>query len=66
MSLGTYTYLSGGNDVTARSWASHQCVDSDALLAWAKDRSIDMTEPGLLVKPEDLGSEHITPKTDPH
>lgn len=66
VSLGTYTYLSGGSDVTARSWGSHQCVDSDALLSWAKARSIDMTEPGLLVRPEDLGPEHITQKTEPH
>jgi hypothetical protein len=30
VSLGTYTYLSGGgNDVTARSWGSHQCIDFD-------------------------------------
>ncbi|KAF1962615.1 hypothetical protein CC80DRAFT_570691 [Byssothecium circinans] len=66
VSLGTYTYLSGGNEVTARSWALHQCVDTDALLAWTKARSIDITEPGLLVKPDKLGPEHITRKKDPH
>lgn len=66
MSLGTYTYLSEGIEVTARSWASHQCVDSDALLAWTKARSIDIAQPGLLVKPEELGPEHVTPKKDPH
>jgi hypothetical protein len=68
VSLGTYTYLSGGggNDVTARSWASHQCVDFDSLMAWTKARAIDIFADGVLVKPEDLGSEHMTERTKPH
>jgi hypothetical protein len=66
VSLGTYTYLSGGNDVTARSWASHQCVDFDALMEWTKARSIDIFAKGVLVKPEDVGPEHITERTQPH
>lgn len=66
VSLGTYTYLSGGRDVTARSWSSHQCIDFDALIAWTKERAIDIFEDGALVKPEDLGPEHITQKKEPH
>jgi hypothetical protein len=66
VSLGTYTYLSGTSNVTARSWASHQCVDTDALLSWAKARSIDIFAHGVLVKPEDVGPEHITEKKEPH
>jgi len=67
VSLGTYTYLSGGgNDVTARSWASHQCVDFDALMEWTKARSIDIFAEGALVKPEDVGPEHFTERTKPH
>ncbi|OWY46339.1 hypothetical protein AALT_g2322 [Alternaria alternata] len=67
VSLGTYTYLSGdGNDVTARSWASHQCVDFDALMKWTKSRAIDIFAEGVLVKSEDVGSEHITERTKPH
>ncbi|KAL6704156.1 hypothetical protein ACN47E_008716 [Coniothyrium glycines] len=66
VSLGTYTYLSGSSEVTARSWASHQCVDAEALLSWTKARAIDMTAPGLLVRPEDVGPEHITTKKVPH
>lgn len=67
VSLGTYTYLSGdGNDVTARSWASHQCVDFDALMEWTKSRVINIFAEGVLVKSEDVGSEHITERTKPH
>jgi hypothetical protein len=66
VSLGTYTYLSGGSEITARSWANHQCVDTDALLSWTKARAIDITAEGLLVEPEDVGPEHITQKTEPH
>jgi len=67
VSLGTYTYLSGGgHDITARNWASHQCVDFDALMAWAKARAVDIFADGVLVKPEDVGPEHITERTEPH
>jgi len=67
VSLGTYTYLSGGeNDVTARSWATHQCVDFDALKGWTKARAIDIFADGVLMKPEDVGPEHITERTKPH
>ncbi|KAF7680202.1 hypothetical protein GT037_001853 [Alternaria burnsii] len=66
VSLGTYTYLSGGNDVTARSWASHRCVDFDALMEWTRSRAIDIFADGILVKPEDVGPEHITERTEPH
>jgi hypothetical protein len=64
VSLGTYTYLSGSKDVTARSWGSHQCVDFDALISWTKARAIDLFESDILVKPEDLGPEHITQRID--
>jgi hypothetical protein len=60
VSLGTYTYFSGGDDVTARSWGSHQCVDFDALITWTKQQAIDIFEDGALVKPEELGPEHVT------
>jgi hypothetical protein len=67
VSLGTYTYLSGGgNDVTARSWGSHQCIDFDALMAWTKSRAIDIFAEGVLVKSEGVGPEHITERTKPH
>ncbi|KAL1799376.1 hypothetical protein ACET3X_003413 [Alternaria dauci] len=67
VSLGTYTYLSGdGNDVTARSWASHQCVDFDALMTWTESRAIDIFAEGVLAKPDDVGSEHFTERAKPH
>ncbi|KAI0381223.1 hypothetical protein F5Y04DRAFT_86075 [Hypomontagnella monticulosa] len=66
VSLGTYTYLSGGNDVTARSWGRHQCVDFETLLAWTREHSVDIFQPGVLIKPEDLSPEYITEKTPPH
>jgi hypothetical protein len=66
VSLGTYTYLSGGSDVTARSWGNHQCIDFDALISWTKERAVEIFEDGVLVKPEEVGPEHITQKTVPH
>ncbi|KAI5859361.1 hypothetical protein GGS23DRAFT_324159 [Durotheca rogersii] len=65
VSLGTYTYLTGGSDVTARSWGSHQCVDFEALIAWTRERSLDIFKAGVLAKPEDIGREHFTERKPP-
>jgi Mycotoxin biosynthesis protein UstYa len=66
VSLGTYTYISEGNSVTARSWGSHQCVDFDALIGWAKERAVDIFQPGMIPSPDEVGAEHITLKKEPH
>jgi hypothetical protein len=66
VSLSTYTYLSGTTNVTSRSWGSHQCVDSNALVTWRKKRAIDIAKNGVLAKPEELGPEHFTEKKKPH
>ncbi|OKL62771.1 hypothetical protein UA08_01851 [Talaromyces atroroseus] len=66
VSLGTYTYISAGTSVTARSWGSHQCVDFDALISWARERAVDIFQPGAIPSPEEVGPEHITLKKEPH
>ncbi|KAF3396581.1 hypothetical protein DPV78_008391 [Talaromyces pinophilus] len=66
ISLTTYTYIQGSNDVTARSWGSHQCIDFEALTAWTRERAVDIFHPGVISKPEDLGTEHFTEKKKPH
>ncbi|EED16330.1 conserved hypothetical protein [Talaromyces stipitatus ATCC 10500] len=66
VSLATYTYLQGSNDVTARSWGSHQCIDFESLTAWTRERAVDIFRPGVLPNPESLGPEHITAKKEPH
>uniref|UniRef100_A0A093X8V6 Uncharacterized protein n=1 Tax=Talaromyces marneffei PM1 TaxID=1077442 RepID=A0A093X8V6_TALMA len=55
----------GSNDVTARSWGSHQCIDFDALITWTRERAVDIFRPGVIPKPEDLGAEHFTEKKAP-
>ncbi|KAK5996445.1 hypothetical protein PT974_01779 [Cladobotryum mycophilum] len=59
ISLEIYSYLGDSKDVTARSWAFHQCVDFDTLKAWTRERAIDIFHEGVLAKPEDLGPEHV-------
>ncbi|KAI8629702.1 hypothetical protein F5Y19DRAFT_475152 [Xylariaceae sp. FL1651] len=66
VSLGTYTYLRGSSYVTARSWGTHQCVDFEALIAWARERAVNIFQPGVLVQPQDLGDEHFTERKRPH
>ncbi|KAI1124451.1 hypothetical protein F5Y10DRAFT_249324 [Nemania abortiva] len=66
VSLGTYTYLRGSNDVTARSWGKHQCVNFEALMAWARERAVDVSQAGVLAQPEDVGDEHFTERKPPH
>jgi hypothetical protein len=66
ISLTTYTYIQGSNDVTARSWGSHQCIDFEALIAWTRERAVDIFHPGVIPRPEDLGAEHFTEKKEPH
>ncbi|KAL7622168.1 hypothetical protein AAE478_007671 [Parahypoxylon ruwenzoriense] len=66
VSLGTYTYITGGSDVTARSWASHQCIDFEALMTWMRERSVDIFQEGVLAKPENLSPEHFTERKPPH
>ncbi|KAI3318835.1 hypothetical protein HD806DRAFT_304120 [Xylariaceae sp. AK1471] len=66
VSLGTYSYLQGSSDVTARSWGRHQCIDFEALMKWARARAIDIVSPGVLTRPEDLGDEHFTERKPPH
>ncbi|KAI0014797.1 hypothetical protein F4780DRAFT_766845 [Xylariomycetidae sp. FL0641] len=66
VSLGTYTYLRGSSDVTARSWGPHQCVDAEALLTWSRGRAVDIFQPGVLEAPENVGEEHFTERKQPH
>lgn len=66
VSLGTYTYLGGGKDVTARSWGKHQCVDFEALMAWTRGRAVDILRDGVLAEPGTLGPEHFTERKPPH
>ncbi|KAI0516712.1 hypothetical protein F5B22DRAFT_655871 [Xylaria bambusicola] len=66
VSLGTYTYLRGSIDVTARSWGKHQCVDFEALITWARERAVDVAQPGVLAQAESLGDEHFTDRKPPH
>ncbi|KAI0834757.1 hypothetical protein F5Y06DRAFT_278337 [Hypoxylon sp. FL0890] len=66
VSLGTYTYLGGSRDVTARSWGEHQCIDFDALMVWMRERAVDIFQEGVLTSPEHLGPEHFTEKKPPH
>ncbi|KAI0100069.1 hypothetical protein GGR51DRAFT_533740 [Nemania sp. FL0031] len=66
VSLGTYTYLRGSNDVTARTWGKHQCIDFEALISWARERAVDVSQPGVFAQPEDLGDEHFTERKPPH
>lgn len=66
VSLGTYTYLSGSHEVTARSWGMHQCVDFEALQTWMRGRSLDIFRDGVLADPSSLGPEHFTERKVPH
>ncbi|KZZ89201.1 hypothetical protein AAL_07849 [Moelleriella libera RCEF 2490] len=66
VSLATYTYLGDTENVTARSWAPHQCVDFAGLMNWARSHAVDLFHKGALASPEGLGPEHFTTQNQPH
>lgn len=66
VSLATYTYLGNTENVTARSWAPHQCVDFAGLMKWARSNAVDLFHKGALASPEGLGPEHFTTKNQTH
>ncbi|MCJ1439126.1 hypothetical protein MMC27_008517 [Xylographa pallens] len=54
VSLATYSYIKGTKKVTARTWGHHQCINYDSLLAWVKERAVDIFQKGVLVPPDQL------------
>ena len=54
VSLATYSYIKGTKNVTARTWGHHQCIDYDSLMAWVKERAVDIFQEGALMPPDQL------------
>lgn len=34
---------------TSRAWSDHECINWDAFHKWARSRSLNMTDPSILV-----------------
>lgn len=49
--LATFNWLKDGNTYvpTVKDSALHQCVSWDDIVSWTEERSVNLTEPGLLV-----------------